>query len=50
MSMLLPLGLSSRDPALQLSDWGYVLESGQGTDTPQEIKEKIVRWTTVANM
>ena len=27
-----------RDPALKLSDWGYVLESGQGTDTPQEIQ------------
>ena len=39
-----------RDPALQLSDWGYVLESGQGRDIPQEIKEKVRHWTTVANM
>ena len=37
-----------RDPALQLSDWGYVLESGQGTDIPQEIKEKVCEWTAVA--
>ena len=37
-----------RDPALQLSDWGYVLESGQGTDIPQKIKEKVRDWTTVA--
>ena len=39
-----------RDPALQLSDWGYVLESGQGTDIPQEIHDKVDDWTTVANM
>ena len=39
-----------RDPALQLSDWGYVLESGQGTDIPQEIQEKVDYWTAVANM
>ena len=39
-----------RDPALQLSDWGYVLESGQGTDIPQEIQEKVRNWTPVASM
>ena len=39
-----------RDPALQLSDWGYVLESGQGTDIPQEIHDKVYVWTTVASM
>ena len=39
-----------RDPALQLSDWGYVLESGQGTDIPQEIQQKVRNWTSVANM
>ena len=38
-----------RDPALKLSGWGYVLESGQGTDIPQEIKEKLENWTTVAS-
>ena len=39
-----------RDPALQLSDWGYVLESGQGTDIPREIKKKVRSWTTVVSM
>ena len=39
-----------RDPALQLSDWGYVLESGQGTDIPQKIQDKVADWTNVANM
>ena len=34
--------------ALQLRDWGYVLESGEGTDIPQEIKDKVRNWTTVA--
>ena len=38
-----------RDPALQLSDWGYVLESGQGTDIPQEIQKKVCEWTKVAS-
>ena len=38
-----------RDPALQLSDWGYVLESGQGTDIPQEIQKKVREWTKVAS-
>ena len=37
-----------RDPALKLSDWGYVLESGQGTDIPQEIQDKVEIWTSVA--
>ena len=39
-----------RDPALQLSDRGYVLESGQGTDIPQEIHDKVCVWTAVTNM
>ena len=39
-----------RDPALQLSDWGYVLESGQGTDIPKEIHDKVDCWTIVASM
>ena len=39
-----------RDPALQLSDWGYVLESGEGTHIPQEIPEKVHKWTKVARI
>ena len=39
-----------RDPALQLSGWGYVLESGLGRDVPQEIQEKVRNWTAIANM
>ena len=35
---------------LRLRDWGYVLESGEGTDIPQEIKDKVRKWTTVAYM
>ena len=37
-----------RDPALQLSDWGYVLESGEGKHIPQEIHKKVHNWTKVA--
>ena len=38
------------DPALQLSDWGYVLESGKGNfkDIPQKIDKKVRIWTKVA--
>ena len=39
-----------RDPALKLSDWGYVLESGEGRNIPQEIRKKVHAWTTVATM
>ena len=35
---------------LRLIDWGYVLESGEGTDIPQEINDKVINWTTVANI
>ena len=36
-----------RDPkSQQLSDWGYVLESGEG-DPPQQVKDKVKRWTRV---
>ena len=38
------------DPAMHLSDWGYVLESGEGRDIPQEIQNKVNKWTRVANM
>ena len=37
-----------KDRTLRLRDWGYVLESGEGTDIPQEIKDKVRNWTTVA--
>ena len=40
----------TKDCTLQLRDWGYVLESGEGTDIPQEMKEKVLNWTTVANI
>ena len=39
-----------KDRTLQLRDWGYVLESGEGTDIPQEIKDKVRDWTTVAHV
>ena len=38
-----------KDPAMCLSDWGYVLESGEGRDIPQEIQDKVKVWTAVAN-
>ena len=34
-------------PAVRLSDWGYVLESGEGRDIPKEIQDKVSNWTTV---
>ena len=37
-----------KDRTLLLRDWGYVLESGEGTDIPQDIEEKVRNWTTVA--
>ena len=37
-----------RNPSLQLSDWGYILESGEGQDPPQEVKSKVVHWTCVS--
>ena len=40
----------TKDCTLQLRDWGYVLESGEGKDIPQEIKAKVLNWTTVANV
>ena len=38
-----------KDPTLQLSDWGYILESGEGENIPEEIKDKVSRWTTVTS-
>ena len=37
-----------RNPSLRLSDWGYILESGEGQDPPQEVIDKVKRWTFVA--
>ena len=36
-----------KDPTLRLSDWGYILESGVGKDTPKEITEKVENWTAI---
>ena len=37
-----------KNPALKLSDWGYVLETGEGHVIPPQIQEKKDIWTTVA--
>ena len=38
----------SRDPnSLRLSDWGYVLESGEGKNPPQQVKDKVRNWISV---
>ena len=37
-----------RNPSLRLSDWGYILESGEGQDPPQEVTNKVVNWTSVS--
>ena len=37
----------SKDHTLRLRDWGYVLESGEGTDIPREIKDKVRKWSKV---
>ena len=36
-----------RNPGLRLSNWGYILESGEGKEPPQEVKDKVGRWTCV---
>ena len=38
----------AKDSTLRLSDWGYVLESGEGKDIPQVVEDKVSNWTTVA--
>ena len=40
----------AKDSTLRLSDWGYVLESGEGKDVPQVVKDKVRSWTLVAGM
>ena len=32
---------------LRLSDWGYILESGEGKDIPEIIHDKVEYWTAV---
>ena len=32
---------------LQLSDWGYILESGEGKDIPEISEDKVDAWTVV---
>ena len=36
-----------RDSSLRLSDWGYILESGEGQNPPQTVRDKVRNWTTV---
>ena len=38
----------AKDSTLRLSDWGYVLESGEGRDIPQVVKDKVSNWTSIA--
>ena len=37
-----------RNLSLRLSDWGYILESGEGQDPPQEVIDKVEIWTSVS--
>ena len=37
-----------RNPSVRLSDWGYILESGEGQDPPQEVTDKVKRWTVMS--
>ena len=36
-----------RDSSLRLSDWGYILESGEGQNPPQTVIDKVRYWTSV---
>ena len=36
-----------RDSSLLLSDWGYILESGEGQNPPQTVRDKVRKWTSV---
>ena len=38
-----------RDSSLRLSDWGYILESGEGQYPPQTVRDKVLNWTTVTS-
>ena len=34
-----------RNRSLRLSDWGYILESGEGYHPPQGVEQKVIDWT-----
>ena len=36
-----------RNHSLRLSDWGYILESGEGDKHPHEVRDKVRRWTSI---
>ena len=36
-----------RDSSLRLSDWGYILEYGEGQNPPQTVEDKVLSWTAV---
>ena len=38
-----------RDSSLRLSDWGYILESGEGQNPPQTVRDKVLSWTSVTD-
>ena len=38
-----------KDPTLRLSDWGYILESGEGENTMEEVEDKVDYWTTAVS-
>ena len=39
-----------KNPTLRLSNWGYVLESGEGENIPKEIEDKVSYWTKATNV
>ena len=38
-----------RDSSLRLSDWGYILESGEGQNPPQTVEDKVRNWSSVTS-
>ena len=40
----------AKDANLRLSDWGYILESGEGKNIPDTVVDKVNNWTTVASV
>ena len=40
----------TKNSTLQLSDWGYILKSGEGTNIPQDVKDKVINWTDVTSV
>ena len=39
-----------RDSSLRLSDWGYILESGEGQNPPQTVRDKSARVHTHSSL